>query len=115
LIKLAIKWKFLYYLIIKEFNMSQEYLIAIVVVAVVIVIIVLYAIAKKKNVRIWIKRKDTGAGISVTEEKETEQKPSEGAGNISDVEILNHGTIQDSNNVNIHVGHSTKNNKNSLS
>ena len=90
--------------------MSQQYLIAVIVVAVVILIIVLYAIAKKRNVRIGIKRRDTEFKIDVTEEKQTSQKPLNDPGSISEVKILNQGTIQGSKNVNIQVGHSIKNN-----
>ena len=82
---------------------AQDILIAVGIVAVVLV--ALFAIAKGRGFKFTAQRGKNKLEMDIAEKKEASSKPSGESGNIKDVEVLDQGKIENSSNVNIHIGH----------
>ncbi len=83
----------------------------LIVIGAFVLIVALYAIAKGRGFKFSAQRGKNKVELGVTEKKEVSPEPSGGAGSISDVKVLDQGKIQQSENVNIHIGHSSEKKK----
>jgi hypothetical protein len=82
-------------------------LLGVAILALLVVLIL--AIRRGRNINVHMEKGNAKFGLEVNgpEAPEPRETAAEGAGNISDVSILNQGQVRDSNNMNIHVGHSS--------
>ena len=82
---------------------TQDVLIVVGIVAVTIV--AFYAIAKGRGFKFTAQRGESKIEVDVTEEQHEGSKLSGEAGSIKDVSVLDQGKVENSSDVNIHIGH----------
>lgn len=89
---------------------AQETLIALGIAAVVLV--AFCAIVKGRGIKFAAQRGETKLEMDVTAKREEGLKPSGESETIKDVSVLGQGKVENSSNVNIHIGHNIKRKKN---